>query len=208
MEQSQPETLPQPAPIDDQALWLDLTSGDDLRAEKAALALADLALEGEEKILKRLRGLLQAPEADRRWWALRSLAGIKSESVIDLLIRGLKDSDASVRQCAALGLRLHPHPIAVPALTEAFADADHLVVELAADALAQIGAPAVPALLDILSRGPQAKRLEAMRALATIGDSRAIPALFSALDEDSALMEYWASEGLERMGLGMVYFKP
>jgi hypothetical protein len=44
--------------------------------------------------------------------------------------------------------------------------------------------------------------------LAQIGDPRSIPALFTALDEDSALMEYWASEGLEKMGVGIVFFEP
>jgi hypothetical protein len=36
-----------------------------------------------------------------------------------------------------------------------------------------------------------------------IGDTRAVPGLFEAL-EGSALQEYWAEEGLERMGVGMV----
>ena len=70
------------------------------------------------------------------------------------------------------------------------------------------GAAAVPALLDLLETGLQAVRLETARTLAMIGDTRAIPALFNALDEDSALMEYWANEGLERMGVGMAFFKP
>jgi len=50
--------------------------------------------------------------------------------------------------------------------------------------------------------------VEAVRALAKIGDQRAIPALFEALDDNSALIEYWASEGLEKMGVGMVFYKP
>ena len=44
--------------------------------------------------------------------------------------------------------------------------------------------------------------------LAKIGDERAIPVLFEALDDSSALIEYWASEGLEKMGVGMVFYKP
>jgi hypothetical protein len=32
--------------------------------------------------------------------------------------------------------------------------------------------------------------------------------LFEELDDSSALIEYWASEGLEKMGVGLVYFKP
>ena len=41
-----------------------------------------------------------------------------------------------------------------------------------------------------------------------IGDTRAIPELYKMLDSDSALLEYWASDGLERMGVGMVFFAP
>ena len=39
-------------------------------------------------------------------------------------------------------------------------------------------------------------------------DTRAIPALFKALEDESAIAQYWADEGLERMGVGQVYFKP
>ena len=46
-----------------------------------------------------------------------------------------------------------------------------------------------------------------MRALAMIGDQRAIGTLFTALDDPSAIVEYWADEGLVRMGIGMVFFK-
>jgi HEAT repeat protein len=59
-----------------------------------------------------------------------------------------------------------------------------------------------------MQKGEHVARLEAVRALAKIGDERAIPALFDALDNDSALIEYWASEGLEKMGVGMVFYKP
>jgi HEAT repeat protein len=51
-------------------------------------------------------------------------------------------------------------------------------------------------------------RLEAVRALAYIGDKRSIPQLFQALDEDSAMLEYWANEGLQKMGIGMMFYKP
>jgi len=52
------------------------------------------------------------------------------------------------------------------------------------------------------------KRPDPALVLALIGDPQTIPALFAALQEDSALMEYWANEGLERMGVGMAFFKP
>jgi len=47
-----------------------------------------------------------------------------------------------------------------------------------------------------------------MRALAEITDHRAIPALMAALDDESVMVQHWAEEGLERLGLDMVYLKP
>jgi len=87
-------------------------------------------------------------------------------------------------------------------------DEDALTRRLAGDALVAIGSQVIPQLLDAMQNGEHITRLEAVRALAKIGDERAIPTLFEALDDNSALIEYWASEGLEKMGVGMVFFKP
>jgi HEAT repeat protein len=54
----------------------------------------------------------------------------------------------------------------------------------------------------------QPARLEAARALAVIGDTRAIPVLFKVFEGDSAIMEHWAEKGLEKMGVGTVFFEP
>jgi HEAT repeat protein len=123
-------------------------------------------------------------------------------------VNALSDEDIAVRQCAALALRHQPHDRAVPALIQALHGKDPMLANLAADALIAIGAPAVPALIDVMQNSPQKVRLVAVRALARIGDHRSIPVLYEALSEDSVLMEYWASEGLERMGVGMAFFKP
>jgi len=76
------------------------------------------------------------------------------------------------------------------------------------DALAVIGKPAVPFLIEISKDAPQTARINAMRALAEIVDFNAIPALMAALDDDSVMMQHWAEEGLERLGLNMIYLKP
>jgi HEAT repeat protein len=125
-----------------------------------------------------------------------------------LLLQALHDPEPDVRHCAALALRKQPAPEAVADLAACLPSADRLLAHLAADALIAAGKAAVPALLEVMQTGPQAARLEAVRALAGIGDTSTVPALFAALDEESALMEYWAGEGLERMGVGMAFFKP
>jgi HEAT repeat protein len=185
-------------------LLMELTSGDDQRAEAAALSVSAYG----SKALSVLGPLAHSSQADHRWWAIRSLAELPDGQAGLYLIQALTDGDPAVRQCAALSLSQRPDERAVPALVEAMASKDALLARLAANALASTGAGAVPALLDVLENGRQPVRLEAARALAHIGDQRSIPALFDALDEDSALMEYWANEALERMGVGMMFFKP
>jgi HEAT repeat protein len=187
-----------------QGLILALTSGDDARAEAAVPLLAARAAQA----FPELEDLLSSPDGDARWWAVRTLAEVQAPQTSPLLLKALSDGDAAVRQCAALALRKRPDPQAIPALISKLDDPDHLCASLSADALVRIGPEAVPALLEVMQNGNPATRLEAVRALAMIGDRRSIPALFAAQDEDSALMEYWANEGLERLGVGWTFFKP
>jgi HEAT repeat protein len=189
----------------DQATLLNqLTSGDDQEAEAAALALADLGME----VLPALQSLMYSLEPETRWWATRALAELETPQVTPLLIESLQDTDIAVRQCAALALSYRPHDAAVTHLIAILDDPDRLLAHLAANALIASGEAAVPALLEVMHTGPQLARLEAVRALALIGDHRSIPVLFEALDDDSALISHWADEGLQRMGVGMTFFKP
>jgi HEAT repeat protein len=187
-----------------QDLLAQLTSGEDERAEAAIAGLAAL---GKEAV-PNLQQLMTSADPDRRWWAVRALAEIKAGPVPALLLQALTDADLAVRQCAALALRRQPAPQALPELINALDGPDPLLAGLAADALTALGSEAVLALLEVMAGGKPGARLLAVRSLATIGDTRAIPALFNALNEESMMMEYWANEGLERMGVGMVYLKP
>lgn len=182
----------------------ELSCGEDERAEEALTHFSNWGAE----VLEPLKERLSSPKAEVRWWAVRALAEIQDEGVPGLLVKALADPDQSVRWCAGLALRKRPSPEAIQALVSLLGDRDALTRRLAGDALLAIGSPAVPELLEVLQSGEYSSRLEAVRALARIGDPRAIPALFEALDEGSALVEYWASEGLEKMGVGMVFFKP
>jgi HEAT repeat protein len=182
----------------------ELGCGDDARAEAA---LSHLAVWGPEAV-EPLRKRLSNPDAEVRWWAVRGLAEINDERIPGILVTALSDADQSVRWCAGLALRTHPSEEAAPTLLSLLTDEDSLTRRLAGDALVAIGAQVVPQLLDALQNGEHLTRLEAVRALSKIGDPRSIPALFECLDDSSALVEYWASEGLEKMGVGMVFYKP
>lgn len=187
------------------SLLADLQSGDGERSEAAAAALPAHAEAG----LAALAPLLQNPDPETRWWAARSLAGFLQPAAGELLTAALADGEASVQQCAALALSQRPHADAVPALISLLASDDGLLSRLAGDALVAHGAAAVePLAVSLETSSSQNARVEAARALALIGDTRGIPALFKLLDSNSAMLEHWASEGLQKMGVGMSFFKP
>ena len=184
-------------------LLADLTSGDETRAENAVPGLVGL---GEDAI-PALRDLLKSTDADQRWWALRTLAQ-SPQARTEWLLPLLDDSAPEVRQAAALGLCSHPDEAAVRSLVRALSDEDMMVSDLARNALVVIGKHAVPSLLEVPKDAPQKVRINALRALAEIVDYGAIPTLMAALEEDSAMLGHWAEEGLERLGLNMLYLKP
>jgi len=186
---------------DPEALMVALTSGDDDRAEASVIQLA-----AHSEALPAITSLLHSPELDVRWWAVRALAQMESPPK-DLLVRALDDGSEEVRQCAILALAHHPTETAIPSLLQLVTDPDAVTVNLAATALIAIGTPAVPALLDLIENASHVVRIEIVRALASIGDPRAIPALMNALEQDSPAMHFWAEQGLDRLGLGMIYMK-
>lgn len=187
--------------------WLlaELTCGEDGRAEQAAAQIPACGAEG----LAALKVLLQAPEADQRWWAVRALAGFEqADELLPDLTAALEDESEEVRQAAAMAFCHQPYPQAIAPLIQALSDPDPLTARLAATALSLIGSGATPSLLEVLKTGSAPAKREAVRALAEIQDPQAIPGLLQALETDSALLQYWASQGLEKLGVGMVYLKP
>ena len=186
-----------------QELLRDLKSGNESRAENAVPALIELG----EEALPALLDLTHSPEADHRWWSLRVLAQAPYAQA-EWLIPFLSDPARDVRQCAALGLAIKPAENAVEPLVQSLNDEDSMVSSLAVNALVKIGSPAVPALLEVVKNAPQSARIHALRALAEIRDHRAIPIMMKVMEEDSVLLQHWAKEGLDRLGLDMVYIKP
>jgi len=180
-----------------------LTSGEEDRAESAVPDLIRLG----ERAIPALLELTQSTDADARWWAIRTLAGsplCQTEWLIPFLS---DDPAAEVRQCAALGLAGHPDESAIQPLIQALNDEDSMVGSLAVSALAGIGGAAVPSLIEAVKSGRQLARIHALRALVEIKDHRAIPIMMKVMQEDSVLLQHWAKEGLDRLGLDMVYIK-
>lgn len=186
-----------------QDLLDDLVSGDEARAEAAVPAL--IAMDADA--IPALLDLTRSPDVDTRWWALRTLAS-SPQSRTEWLVQFLNDPAPEVRQCAALGLAGKPDESAVASLVHALSDEDSMVCSLASNALIKVGAVAVPSLIETVQKGAQSQRIHALRALAEIRDHRAIPVMMKVMQEDSALLQHWAQEGLERLGLDMIYMKP
>lgn len=185
------------------ALLNDLTSGNEARAEKAVPSLIDLG----EAAIPALLELTRSPDADYRWWGLRVLAQ-SPHAQAGWLLPALGDPAPEVRQCAALGLVGKPDESAIQPLIGALSDEDAMVSSLAVNALVKIGRAAVPSLIDIVKSARRSARIHALRALAEIRDHRAIPVMMKVLEEDSVLLQHWAKEGLDRLGLDMIYIKP
>jgi len=183
----------------------DLLSGDEARAEKAVVALIEL---GQDAI-PALMDLSHSSDVDSRWWAIRTLAQsplAQTEWLIPFL---LSDPAPEVRQCAALGLAIKPDETAISPLVQALSDADSMTGNLAMNTLVKIGKDAVPALIEcVKDKSSQSARILALRALAELRDHRAIPVMMQVMEEESVLLQHWAREGLERLGLDMVYIKP
>lgn len=181
----------------------ELTSGDEARAEGAVPALIELG----DGAVPALLELTHSAEVDDRWWGLRVLAQ-SPHTKAEWLVPFLNDPAREVRQCAALGLAIKPGEEATQSLIQALSDEDSMVSSLAVNALVKIGSAAVLSLIEVVRNAPQSARIHALRALAEIRDHRAIPVMMKVMEEDSALLQHWAKEGLDRLGLDMVYIKP
>lgn len=181
-----------------------IAAGDDARTEEAALALGCLG----DAALPSLRDLLTDSDPDCRWWAVRALAAVGVPAARELLITALADPDPDARACAAQGLGELRVSEAMGELASCLADPSPFVSRIASDALARIGAPAVPVLIAALQEGEVLARAGAARALSVIQPKDAISALCAALDDPSAIVTHYAEQALERMGVGLVLFQP
>ncbi len=124
------------------------------------------------------------------------------------LIEFVNGSDDETRAAAIYALRTRSTADAVTALITVLANPDTFLARTACDSLIHIGKVATSNLIEALKDQNIQTRGLAARALAHIKDQSSIPALFNALDDESMMVQYWADEALEKMGVGQIYFKP
>jgi HEAT repeat protein len=156
------------------------------------------------------------PVETRRQAIYRRLSA-RGESAMPALARGLKDPDVRLRRNVALFLSVAGGGWQAPsqpklnigsclrALTEALADSDARVRQLAAQAIGAIGpagATAVPALVRLLDdHDDEGSRNTACIGLAGIGPaaSDALPALRKALNDPSKDVRRFAQLAIDRI---------
>jgi HEAT repeat protein len=188
----------------------ELLNGDENRAERSARSFPIYGEEG----LQALVALFTQPDPDTRWWAVRALAAFDPmdyPQAADLLIRALEDPDSSVQACAAVGLRETPSPSAIPSLIKLLSHTDQLLARVAGDALIALKKAATPALVTLIEglvNDHNTTKVEAVRALALIGDPASISTLFKIWESGSSMVQHWAEKGLNDMGIGMAFFDP
>jgi HEAT repeat protein len=132
------------------------------------------------------------------------MRGLALGDDLSLLLKSLKHSDAEVRRSAAVALESFgaEAAAAVPVLTQALDDADVVTQVSAARTLGQIGAAALPGLLQALGKPEKQVRREAIWALVRMGSAAkdAIPALAGTLRDSDLKVRLGAAQALGAIG--------
>lgn len=138
-----------------------------------------------------LGACLEQPDLSVQEAASAILSTIADERALTSLIKALRSDDWIVRMHAAKALGLVRHTDAIAPLIPLLQDKVKAVREEAATALAAIGDPAIPLLINALRHEEWLVRLHAIEALGKTRSPQAVEPLLSVLfnDQDSAVRE-------------------
>jgi HEAT repeat protein len=140
-------------------------------------------------------------------WTLRkdaatALGKLKDHSSVQKLISALKDSVGDVRYVAAEALGEIGDETAIPALIESLTNGYFLQVQhISAIALAKIGIPSIPKLLEVLQgrNNNIHARIGAADALGDIGDASAVPELVKTVDDKNSDLQIHSIRALGKI---------
>lgn len=148
--------------------------------------------------VRRLAGRASLPQ---RELFFASLLQRETESTVSQLTAALSDGDSRVRELAAEALGVVGGSGAILALKQALLGRDLVMRRSAAEALARIGALAVPELCDLLRRPDWDVRARAALALGAIADPRAsLPLSRRMLEDEHELVRVRSARALVRLG--------
>lgn len=130
---------------------------------------------------------------DSFWWFEREQAADHlldaiarmEKAVVPELIEALNDNEGTVRRLAAQLLTRIPDERAIEPLTHSLYDTHFDVCRASAEALAAIGAPALPVLLEALHHPEAWIRQQSVVGLAKSQDPQVLPALLNLLHDES-----------------------
>jgi eukaryotic-like serine/threonine-protein kinase len=170
---------------------------EDEQARRAAVEVLN-----EIGTVEHIKDLLNALKDDD-WWvrsrATDALASIGGPRVVDAVLALFKDRDEEIRRAAIEIINTLRDERAVNYLIEATRDPDWWVRERAADALAGLGnRSAVPALVAMLAQHPESVPA-AVRALAALGDAKAVNAVLPLLERPDKTIKVEAINALVRL---------
>lgn len=175
-----------------------------LRSVYARTRLRTLFLPGSGVEYERAERVLLSHVHDSRpamrETALYLLGIIGNPAATNVLIEALHDPLPSVRLQAAKALGRVGDPAAVPALLAALPGADEQLGSQVFSSLVKLGAVAVPALLEKSKSSSAWIRWNSIRALSSIRDPRALPALVEALRDSDHSVAWMGAKGLVQYG--------
>jgi HEAT repeat protein len=149
--------------------------------------------------VKGLRKALKYKKDDGvREAAAKALGEIGGGDALEPLLAALEDEVSAVRGEAAQALGHIGDPRAIDRLTAALGDTD--VRKSAAEALEQLGAPSVEALVGRLEDEDPEARTIAEETLGRIGDDRAVQPLIARLGDDVVSVRRAAADALGAIG--------
>jgi peptidyl-prolyl cis-trans isomerase A (cyclophilin A) len=156
---------------------------------------------------------LESETALERYSAARALGekGAEAKGALSALIEVVTDEEAWVRHEAARALvRIGARKRDVPVLVRRLGSADHEVAQILAEALAGVGAPAVPALREALSSDDIRIRRRAATALQFAGrfGTEALPDLIDLMRHKDAALRKNAAAAVRRIGPWGAEFVP
>ena len=179
----------------------------DVRAAAATAVLYSTSEPADDdvEVPAAARAMLNDPALPVRVYAAAILIAYDAPPAefLAILTEGLKCKDLNVATLTARGLgKIGPAAeAAIPALRDSVLVAEEPNHE-AIDAMAKIGPPAIPALIEVLERGDSLARQTAAQALADMGEPAraALPALRKAANHSDISVSTAARKAIENLG--------
>ncbi len=173
---------------------------DDLDIQNAALeALKQVYKQGNRKrLLSQLEKAIKSNDNRDRHnahWVLGHLGKEHPQTIVPILVKLLDHRRTETRLNAVKALGEVGHEQAIPALAALIESGsarwsrdreEPEVRQLSVEALGKIGGAAVPELVKILQNKGSSLRVDAIRALAILGDEKVVMPLLEALEEQSS----------------------